>query len=417
MNEQAPKLNIFVSHSSELLTDCRSHGDGLLAFAFLRRLAERGHTLHVAVQETEIEGDLPANLKLYPIHTRFRGRITQRLEYMLKSRLLFNRLRRRHRFDLIHQLNPVVKGLSLSMLGCGLPVVLGLFYPNWPADADEAEPKLGLAARIRLGCRALLRKLALRCQQRQASALVLATPKSLDALYKPERVKEKIFLVNQGVDAEYFSPGADRSSGDNNQHILFVANLWRRKGILTLLEAFEKVAECLPDSRLTVVGSGGIEEEVHRRADALRCRSRITFIKHISRERLPAALRDCTVYCLPSNGEPLGGSMLEAMACGKPVVATDAGGLGLLVREEGGRKAPPRNAQALAEALIEILEAPALQARMGKFNRRLIEEHHAWHRVIEQLESVYRIVLNRKHDAKNKLTANPSLIAESPRLP
>lgn len=417
MEKPSPKFNIFVSHSSELLTDWRSHGDGLLAFAFLSRLAERGHTLHVAVEETAIKGELPSNLTLYPIKTRFRGRITQRLEYMLKSRLMLNRLHRRHRFDLIHQLNPVVRGLSLSMFGSGLPVVLGLFYPSWPADADEVETRLNLSTRIRLYCRSLLGTLTLRCQQRLASALVLGTPKSLEVLHKPERMKEKVFLVNQGVDADHFAPSADLSIRNNEQHILFVANLWRRKGILTLLEAFEKVAERLPNSRLTVVGSGGIEAEVHRRANALRCRSRITFIKHISRQDLPAALRDCTVYCLPSNGEPLGGSMLEAMACGKPVVATNTGGLGLLVREEGGCKVPPRNAEALAEALIEILESPELRGRMGEFNRRLIEGHHAWERAIEQLESVYHTVLNRKLGAKDNLTANPSLIAESPRLP
>lgn len=417
MEKPSSKLNIFVSHSSELLTDWRSHGDGLLAFAFLSRLAERGHSLHVAVQETAIKSALPDNLKLYPIRTHFQGRITQRLEYMLKSRLLLNRLRRRHRFDLIHQLNPVVRGLSLSMFGNGLPVVLGLFYPTWPADADEAEPKMSVVTRVRLRCRGWLRKLTLSWQQRLASALVLGTPKSLDVLHKPERMKEKIFLVNQGVDTDHFAPAANTSAGNDDQHILFVANLWRRKGILTLLEAFEKVAERLPNSRLTVVGSGGIEAEVHRRADALKCRSRITFIKHISRQELPAALRDCTVYCLPSHGEPLGGSMLEAMACGKPVVATNAGGLGLLVREEGGRKAPPRDAAALAQALIEILSSPELQARMGEFNRRLIEEHHAWNRVLEQLESVYRAVAHQKCGATDAPTTNSSLLADPTRLP
>jgi glycosyltransferase involved in cell wall biosynthesis len=409
METPSPKLTIFVSHSSELLTNCRSHGDGLLAFAFISRLAERGHTLHVAVQQTEITGDLHANLKLYPIRTRFHGRIMHRLEYMLKSRLLFNRLRRQHHFDLIHQLNPVVKGLSLSLFGSGLPVVLGLFYPSWPGNADEAKPKQSIASRIRLRCRALLGKVSLRWQQRLASALIIATPKALDVLYKPEQVKEKIFLVNQGVDARHFAPLGRRSARSNDQHILFVANLWRRKGILTLLEAFEIVVKKLPNSRLTVVGSGGIEAEVHRHADAMKCRSRINFIKHITRRELPAALRDCTVYCLPSYGEPLSGSTLEAMACGKPIVATDAGGLGLLVQPSGGRTVPPRDPGALADALVEVLSSTELQERMGLFNRRLIEGGYAWDRVIEQLESVYQTVLNEDSGITHKLAAKPSL--------
>lgn len=411
MEKKLPKLTIFVSHPSELLTDHRSHGDGLLAFGFISRLAARGHTLHIATQEAAIEGELPENIKLHPIKMRLQGRLTHRLEYMLKSRLLLNRLRREHQFDLIHQLNPVVKGLSLSLYGCGLPVILGQFYPDWPGDADEAQVKLSWPNRFRLKFRTMVRKASLRWQQRLATALIVATPKSLEVLYKPERMKEKIFLVNTGVDASHFAPASDQTRNKDDQHILFVANLWRRKGILTLLEAFEKVAETLPGSRLTVVGSGGIEEEVHRLADAMACRPRINFIKHISRQELPAALWDCTVYCLPSYGEPLSCGTLEAMACGKPIVATDAGGLGLLVQPSGGRKAPPRDANALADALIEILVSTELQERMGRFNRQLIEENYAWERVVDQLESVYQAVLNEKSGLASELAAKPFFAA------
>lgn len=266
--------------------------------------------------------------------------------------------------------------------------------------------------RIRLKSRKIIRKLCLFWQQRQASALIVGTPIAVQMLHRPERVKEKIFLVNTGVDARHFAPLGNARTEQHDQHILFVANLWRRKGILTLLEAFESVAEKLPGSRLTVVGSGGIEEEVHRRADAMSCRSRINFIKHVSREALPAVLRDATVYCLPSYGEPLSNSTLEAMACGKPIIGTDAGGLGALIQPSGGRKVPPRDAAALAEALVEILVSPELQEQMGRFNRRLIEEDYAWDRVIEQLESVYRTVLNNRSDQTPELMAKPLLIAD-----
>ncbi len=417
MKKSRSGFTIFVSHPSEFLTDCQPHGDGLTAFGFISRLAERGHTLHVAVPEMEINGGLPDNIKFYPIKTRTKSLIPHRLEYMLRSRLLFNRLRRQHRFDLIHQFNPVNRGLSLAMIGTGLPVVLGQVYPDWPADAEAAVERMTLG-QLAIKAKCWLRRQILRVQQYFASALIIATPASLDSLYHPERIREKIFLVNSGVDTEHFSPGPRlqmpqaAENGSVQPSILFLANLWRRKGILTLLEAFGTIAAKVPNCRLTVVGSSGIEDEVHARANAMSCRSQITFIKHVARDQMPALVRQCTVYCHPSYGEPLGNSALEVMACGKPIVGTDAGGLGLIIHPQGGRKVPPRDAAALANALIEILDSPLLQEQMGKFNRRLLEENYSWGRVVGNLESVYRTVLSRRSGAIDELSAKPFLIAD-----
>ena len=81
-------------------------------------------------------------------------------------------------------------------------------------------------------------------------------------------------------------------------------------------------------------------------------------------------MQSCDVYCLPSFGEPFGMTALEAMACARPVVATDAGGLRHLVAERGGRKVPPGDADALAAALREVLADPELRRAMGEHNRR-----------------------------------------------
>lgn len=392
MNNPPSKLTIFIAHPSDFLTDCRPNGDGLTAFGFIRHLAARGHTLHIAAQAVELEGELPPNVHIYPIKTYARGLITERLEYMLKSRWLFNRLRRRHRFDLIHQLNPVNKGLSLGMLGAGLPVVLGQFYPDWPADAEAPPEPPRLWRRAQLKLKATVRRRVLRWQQHFAAALLLSSPAARSVLYQPERVEEKIFVVPSGVDVEHFAPAPDGPTSAT-PHVLFLASLWRRKGILTMLEAFTLIHRAMPECRLTIVGSGTLEEEVHRRAEAMAARGQITFIKQVSRAEMPAVARQCSVYCLPSYGEPLGQSALEVMACGKPIVGTDAGGLAHTIREAGGRKVPPRDAEALAAALLEILASSELQAQMGEFNRRLIEQDYAWERVIDKLENVYQTVL------------------------
>jgi len=119
------------------------------------------------------------------------------------------------------------------------------------------------------------------------------------------------------------------------------------------------------------------------------CKSQIFLVGNAERTNVCQYMRQCTVYCLPSYGEPFGMSALEAMSCGKAVVATNVGGLAHLVPDRGGRKVPPRNAQALANALLEILCSPELQTKMGQYNRSLVEKKYSWEQVIMQLESIY----------------------------
>jgi glycosyltransferase involved in cell wall biosynthesis len=109
-----------------------------------------------------------------------------------------------------------------------------------------------------------------------------------------------------------------------------------------------------------------------------------------------ATMQASAVYCLPSSDqEPFGMTALEAMACAKPVVASDTGGLGFLVPDNGGRKVPPGDAGALAEALHELLADGGLREAMGEHNRRTVEERYAWPRVVDRLEDAYREAMER----------------------
>lgn len=387
----ANKYSIFIPHASDFLTNHRPHGDGLTAYGFISRLAERGHTLHVAAPEMDLQGELPANIKLYRIKTLTRSTIPHRLEYMFKSRRLFDRLRREAQIDVIHQLNPVNKGLSLAMVGCGLPVVLGVIVPSWPGDAEDAAAKQPLLKRCAEAIRDWAKRRLLILQQSQASALLVATPAARADLHHSQRIEHKIVHLPLGVDTRRFYPGEQGLSEEPS--ILFLANLWRRKGIFTLLEAFAQLAEKVPNCRLTIAGGGGEREEVERRVAASPHRGRIEMLGPVERDRVPDLLRRCTVYCLPSYGEPFANSVLEALASGKPVVATNAGGIKEMIPDGGGRKVPPRDAKALAEALIEVVSSPALQAEMGRINRQRIEQFYAWDRVIDRLEDVYDQVI------------------------
>ncbi len=383
------KLSIFISHPSDYLTNYQPHGDGLIAFAFINQLAQRGHTLHVAATTTDIQGKLPENIIIYPtdvrrtIHSPIKS-----IEYMFKVKQIFNRVCREYKIDVIHQLNSVNPGLSISLLGTGLPVVLGLFWVGWPDDAET--PKINSFKSKSIFFDTFWQKVFSYQQQQHATALLVSTPAAVSEISKFVSNKNKIYELPLGIDSTLFSPDPNKYTREQEDpSILFLANLEYRKGIFTLLDAFESVVAALPSCRLIIAGSGTQLEEIQRRISTMSCKSQISLVGKVEHTNVCQYMRQCTVYCLPSYGEPFGMSALEAMSCGKAVVATNAGGLAYLVPDQGGRKVPPRDAQALANALLEILCSPELQTKMGQYNRSLVEKKYSWEQVIMQLESIY----------------------------
>jgi glycosyltransferase involved in cell wall biosynthesis len=117
--------------------------------------------------------------------------------------------------------------------------------------------------------------------------------------------------------------------------------------------------------------------------------NQICMLGAIARDKVRSLMHSCTVYCLPSYGEPFGMTALEAMACGKPVVVTAAGGLDSLVDDRGGVKVPVGDSEKLAEGLITLLRNPALCRQMGNHNREVAVSKYDWVVVLDELERIY----------------------------
>jgi glycosyltransferase involved in cell wall biosynthesis len=375
-------LSIFVVHASDCVTDYMPHGDGLVAEAFIRRLALRGHRIHVATESVALRRPMPPGVTLHPVPAPAIG---HRLAFMVNVRRLLVALGRTTTFDLIHQFNPVFTGMSLAAVGLRTRVVLGPFVPFWP-------PEEGVSANSWLTTRA--RDWISKLQQRQASALLVTTPAALSRVkVVSTNGQPRIFEVPHGIDLDRFPA---RTSPPGVPSILFLANLWRRKGIFDLLGAFGAVRRILPEVRLTIAGRGSDEALVHAAVEEHPEREAITITGHIPREDVPALLRAHAVYCLPSIGEPFGMTLLEAMASGVPIVTSTSGGPGYLVDGRGGRLVPPRDQAGLARALLEILQSDELQRSMGVHNRMEAERRFAWDRVIDALEDAYYCTLNSR---------------------
>ena len=392
-------LNIFVLHPSDMLTDHLPHGAGWIVYNYLRGLAERGHNIHVAVPQLELQGPVPARMHVYPIPRRPGYGATARLSYMLAVRRLLARLSESVRFDIAQQFTPVDTGLSLGVLGTGVPLVLGPYSGHWSPDAFGVPRPPNLSSRIKRRVRDAIASF----QQHQASALIVTCPAAVERIVSSKARDARVHVVSHGIHCDAH---VQRDDLPARQSILFLANLEYWKGIFTLLDAFDRVASVLPDCSLEIWGSGEAAEGVARRIGQSAFKDRIHCRGKAPRAEVGELMRSHSVYCMPSHGEPFGITLLEAMAAGVPIVTTDAGGPPYIVREPGGRTVPMRNAGALADALVEILSNEKLQRSMGAYNRSRVEREFDWSKSLDRMESVYLQVLNGGDELPTRLAAN-----------
>lgn len=211
-------------------------------------------------------------------------------------------------------------------------------------------------------------------------------------------------VLPNGVDVERFHPNVN--VGDlrarygldpEDRIVLFVGGLDRAhyfKGIPVLLEAVARV----PDTRvkLLLVGDGDLRPAYQGQAAALGLEKRVLFCGRVPDDALPAHYALCDLLALPSTtlGEAFGLVLLEAMACGKPVIASNLPGVRSVVSDgETGLLVTPGDAHDLTEKLCTLLDSPVRRQEMGARGRAIVEKTYAWRRIIPRLVAIYEEVL------------------------
>ena len=198
-------------------------------------------------------------------------------------------------------------------------------------------------------------------------------------------------IIPNGIDVDHFAgnavPWPEYQDGKNN--ILFVGRMEKRKGLRYLLEAYCRLKWDYPNTRLIVVGPGNLDRESHSILSA-RNPGDVVLVGGVSYQDLPRYYASADIYCSPATGqESFGIVLLEAMACGKPIVASAIEGyMGILKDGEQGLLFPRRDAQALANTLASLIENPEYALRLGATGRRLVEQYR-WKVVARQVESYY----------------------------
>jgi glycosyltransferase involved in cell wall biosynthesis len=210
-----------------------------------------------------------------------------------------------------------------------------------------------------------------------------------------------------GVDTEHFRPAESRSAArarlrlpKSGVCIATVCRLHRDKGVGHLISAFERLCSSAGDAWILIVGDGPAKEELEAQAERLGVRPRVFFVGPQPHADVRNWLQAADVFVLPSRKEGLPNSILEAMAAGLPVVATDVGGIGEAVTRSCGRLVPYSDVPALAEALRRLIDSPELRSSQGQAARSRAVETFGWAASAARLIGVYRSVLGESepHD-------------------
>lgn len=204
-------------------------------------------------------------------------------------------------------------------------------------------------------------------------------------------------IIPNGVDVEHFAKPAPpyEEFRDGRLNVLFLGRPEKRKGLDYMIEAFAQVQAKRPDTRLIVVGAGKFER-YERLAKSMGLRD-VVFRAYAAYDDLPRYHQTSHVFCAPNTGfESQGLVLLEAMAAGLPVVASNIEGFAAVVTHGvEGLLVLPGDAGGLASALLELLDDPERRRRMAEQGRQRAREF-SWQRVSQQILSYYERLLHER---------------------
>ncbi len=246
--------------------------------------------------------------------------------------------------------------------------------------------------------------------------------------YITDRIRQKFpqfagrcRTIYNGVDADYFvkENGNGRLESGRQRRVLFVGRVSPEKGVHVLLEAFEKVLLRCPQAQLDIVGPqgqlpweyiGALSEDEnisglaafyngksrHGYASILQERftpklaGQVAFYQYISHRRLLDYYRKADVLINPSLSEAFGMSLVEAMSCQVPVVATRVGGMTEILNDDrAGLLVESGDAAALAEAILSLLGDAKLRQALGTAGRERVEALYSWDKIVKKLSALY----------------------------
>ena len=328
-------------------------------------------------------GDIPGDVTVIPLL------FDKPLQLFAALRFAF--LLRRHRIDVLHS-HLFCSSMYASPLGwlCRIPLIVETPHvrESWRRGIKRFYS---------------IDRLVTRCIDR----LIAVSKSNAEYLIRDKKLPAaKVKTIQNGIDLTRFTarrPAADlrRSLGFDDDALILVAGarLEPQKGHSVLLQAMHRIVKDCPQARLICVGEGSCREELETLASSLGLNQFVRFVGYQPNMPKWLALADITVLSSFFEGLPL--IAIEALAAGRPMVATDVDGTAeVVVNGKTGLTVPPGDADALAGAILRLLHDPALRAEFGRAGRCWVEEHFDRQIQISRTEALYLQVLGKEEHTR-----------------
>jgi phosphatidylinositol alpha-mannosyltransferase len=340
------------------------------------RLIQRGHDVLVLAPASGRPAESHVVPVGRPVRIPYNGSVAP-ICYSARSTSKVMEVLREFEPDVVHAHEPLVP--STGMLAAMFArVAKARVVATFHAYADRAILFSLLAPTMR----GIWRRIALRIAVSEAAASFVASRFPRDG----------IRIVPNGAEVDAFA-GTEPAELPQGRRILFVNRLDRRKGFPIMVRAFGVIGERHPDALLVVAGDGEDRAAVGALPEALR--DRVVMLGNVPHHLLPPYHAASEVFCAPATGrESFGIVLVEAMAAGLPVVASDIPGYREVVREGvEGILVPPSDPAPLAEAVSRLLGEPGVAKAMGEAGRARAKRY-SWENVASEIESAYQEALD-----------------------
>lgn len=215
--------------------------------------------------------------------------------------------------------------------------------------------------------------------------VIIANSEGLKKLAQKSALKQKIEVIYNGIDTNKFKPEKNKKI-IKTLKIICVARLIKRKGINYLLEALGDLKN--EDFILTIIGDGKEKESLKKLAKNLKIRNKVKFLGSIPHQKIVKYYQENDLFILPSLNEGMSNTILEAMACGLPIITTNTGGSSELVCRNGFIVSKT-SVKELKEAIMEYIKASSSLREHGIQSRKRAEEM-SWQRISNEYLNIYQ---------------------------
>jgi glycosyltransferase involved in cell wall biosynthesis len=352
-------------------------------YEFLSRLARLGHDVNVIIWNSMVR-----NIVRSTISNGF-------TMYKLPGINLLSILGSSYKYPYVFGLPYVIKILKPEVIDCQSHLFLTT------VQAVKIAKKFNIASIVtvhgvmakrgpimNLGQRIYLYTLGSRIFK-EATLVRCLTQKDAQEIMSYGCPQDKIRLIPNAVDTDVFRP----SSNAEENLIVWTGRLVEEKGLRYLIEAMKLIVNRHRETKLMLVGDGPLKQKLISIVNRYGLLRNVIFTGALSHKQVAVILQKATLFVIPSLKEGMPFALLEAMACGKPVIGSDIPGINdVITHEENGILIPPRNPKVLANAIALLLEDKNLRRKLGQNARKLIVEKYNWNVIGKRIEEVYNEV-------------------------